>query len=827
MYTLKTIVQKIEVLRSTLHQDERIEYFLTDSRSLMHPEQTLFFAIRTITGDGHRYIQQLYEHGVRNFVVRDDYEGLVQRFPDANFIEVRDVIRALQRIAASWRREFAIPVIGITGSNGKTIVKEFLYQLLSPSYRIVRSPRSYNSQLGVPLSILKMTQEDQLAIFEAGISQLGEMNRIESIIKPTIGIFTSIGSAHQENFSSIAQKVDEKLRLFKGCQQIVFNQDEAEVWAGIQRMGLSEKAYSWSKKDPQATLWARRIETGENSTLIAFSIRGEDFEVEIPFTDRASIDNVITSLLTLSLIDPAVLKESERFRSLEPIEMRLELVEGSKGNLVVNDVYNNDINSLKIALDFLQQRAKSEQLFPVLILTEIQQSALNERSLYLKIGELIGQYPIEKFYGIGKNLNTYREFFPPEIAHKDFFASVEELLASDTLTTLQNACILIKGARSFQCERIVDRLSRKIHETTLEVDLEVIAQNLQHYRAMLPPQTRFIGMVKAEGYGIGAYEVAKTLDQAHIDALAVAVADEGMELRREGILTPILVMNPETSAFDTLLEWHLEPVVFSWDLLRALEHKVSNLGFNHVGVHIEVDTGMHRLGFRPEELPRLAEFFCNNHLLHVQSIFTHLAAADDPKEDEFTLAQLNTFRKSAEAFAQQVGYKPYFHALNTAGIERFPQFAMDAVRLGIGLYGISPSGVSQIKSAVKLRTSLLQVSQVRPEETIGYGRHGRLPQGGTIGIIPIGYADGYDRRMSKGNGWVVIRGKRCPIIGNVCMDSCMVDLTDCPMAEPGDEAILFGTDDVRIEDLAKAIDTIPYELIADLAPRVRRVYYQY
>ncbi len=826
MYTLQTIADKLQILRSAIRSTERIEHFLTDSRSLSHPESSLFFAIRTVTGDGHLYIDQLYQHGVRNFIIKDDFDKYAKQYPEASFLEVRDVVRSLQKVASEWRQEFQIPVIGITGSNGKTIVKEFLYQLLADSYQVVRSPRSYNSQLGVPLSVLKMTSEDQLAIFEAGISQLGEMSRIEEVIKPTIGVITNIGSAHQENFSSIAQKVDEKLKLFEGCEHIVYNLDEPEIVAGLKRMDLLSRASGWSRKDPNAMLFIHDIDTQRDSTLLEFTTQGRAYSLEIPFTDQASIEDVLTSILTLVLINPALLDRADLFAKLEPVEMRLELIEGYRDNLIINDVYNNDINSLKIALDYQQQRAKDADLAPVLILTEIQQSALNQRPLYNRVGELISKYKIHKFYGIGRDLFAYREFFPTEIDEKNFFPSVEDFLDSDIPLQLSHSCILIKGARSFHCERISDRLSRKIHETTLEVDLDAIAHNLQYYRSKLPQDVRCIAMVKAQGYGVGAYEVAKKLDQMHIGALAVAVADEGRELRSQGILTPILVMNPEPAAFDTLLEWHLEPVIFSWNLLRAFTNKVNKQGFDNVSVHLEIDTGMHRLGFRPEEIEEIARFFATNHWVRARSIFTHLAAADLPEEDAFTLNQLNTFRSVADRFSEIAGYKPLYHALNTAGIERFPEYAFDRVRLGIGLYGISPTMDTHLLPAVRLRTTLLQKSYVTPNESIGYGRRGHLSKGGEIGIIPIGYADGYDRRMSCGRGWVVVRGKRCPIVGNVCMDTCMIDLSACPESQEGDEVILFGAPEARIEDLAKAIDTIPYELIADLAPRVRRVYYQ-
>ncbi|MDO4722119.1 bifunctional UDP-N-acetylmuramoyl-tripeptide:D-alanyl-D-alanine ligase/alanine racemase [Porphyromonas circumdentaria] len=824
IYTIEKIVQRLRPLQSIVRFDDTIEHILTDSRSLSHTKHTLFFALLGESGDGHLYIEQLYHHGVRNFVIINHIEELAEKCPEANFIAVSDTLRALQRLAIEWRNAFQIPVVGITGSNGKTVVKEFLYQLLCDSYNIVRSPKSYNSQLGVPLSVLQMRESHTLALFEAGISKPGEMERLFPIIHPTIGIFTNIGSAHQENFNTLAQKIDEKLQLFADCERIIYNMDDKDITDGLRRAGLLGQSRGWSVENKEATLFVKKIETKEKVTEITIAPLGTDLVIQIPFVDQASVDDVLHCIVAMMVLKPNFVEHPEIFLRLEPVEMRLEVKKGNNNNIIINDVCSNDINSLAIALDFQQRRAKEMGLKRVVVLSEIQQSGLSARQLYHNVADMMQPLAIDHLFVVGKEMTRLQDYLPD---HKiSYFAHTDDLLAHAALEDLSDSCILVKGARSFQFERIIDRLSYKVHQTTLQVNLEAIVQNLNYYRSLLPKGTQCIGMVKANGYGVGSYEVAQSLDEAHIDALAVAVADEGKELRKAGILSPILVMNPEESAFDTLINYTLEPVIFSRTLLERLCAKISKQGFSRIAIHLEIDTGMHRLGFSPEELIELVDFFKGNNLVYVKSLFTHLAAADDPEQDAFTLRQIECFTEANQRFAELMGYTPLRHILNTAGTERFPEQAADMVRLGIGLYGISSSGDTHLAPALRLRTTLLQKKNILPGDTIGYGRKGLLPEGGTIGIIPIGYADGYDRRFSQGRGWVSLRGKRCPIIGNICMDTCMIDLTHCPEAEEGDEVILFGDALTDIGELARSIDTISYELIADLSPRIQRVYFR-
>lgn len=828
MYSIKVIAEKIDPPQVVLRSDEQIEYILTDSRSLTEPEHTVFFALRTATGNGHKYIDDLYRHGVRNFVVAEDASVDPIRFPKANILYVRDPLRALQKLAAAWRREFDIPVIAITGSNGKTVTKEFAYQLLSPHYNVVRSPRSYNSQLGVPLSVLKMDAADELAIFEAGISQPAEMDRIASIIAPKYGIFTNIGSAHQENFTDTAEKVDEKLQLFQGCEVIIYNADSGEIAAGLKRQGLLSRASGWSVKDPEAELFVNKIERKGNKTLLNFTLIGIDYTTEIPFTDNASIEDVLHCLLLFTVINPSLLERIlEQLPTLEPVKMRLEVKEGNNGNIVINDTYNNDVNSLFIALDFLRLRASQANLKKVVILSDILQSSLTPKSLYRGVADMVKKYGCDLFIGIGKDPARNKTFFKD--LESRFYPTTDDFLRSSSFDEFRDSAILVKGARAFRFERIVDKLAVKAHETTLEVNLQNLVANLKAYRTLLPEKTKIMAMVKANAYGIGAYEIAHALEEANIDFLAVAVADEGKELRKRGVLVPIVVMDPGVSDIDTLIDYNLEPVVHSQMQFDRLRTRIAREGFDDFPIHLELDTGMHRLGFLSEEADTIAKQISAQSILRVKSIFTHLAAADVPCEDLFTKRQISLYKDAYNKISKAIGYNPLRHVLNTAGCERFTDEALDLVRLGIGLYGVSPTAALALQPVVRLHTTLLQISKIAPQETIGYGRHGKLPNGGKIGIIPIGYADGYDRRFGCGVGKVVIRGKVYPTIGNICMDACMIDLSAAAEGQvaEGDEVTLLGSEkEIDIAELSRAIGTIPYEIIADLALRIKRVYYR-
>ena len=834
MSTLQNILEYLRPIQTHLVDERPIRHILTDSRKLTSPSDSLFFAMRTASGDGHKYIPQLYEHGVRAFFICEPIEPYVERYPDANIVQVQETLRALQQIASHWRMRYNYPVIGITGSNGKTVVKEFLYHLLSGCYRIVRSPKSYNSQLGVPLSILNMEEEHTLAIFEAGISMPMEMLRLQRIIRPTLGILTNIGAAHQENFVSLNQKIEEKLQLFVDADHFVYDADSDEIQRGIDNLGLSDKAIGWSLTPGKAYYHVSYSHSGDGATTITAQHADESSTVTIPFADQASIQNATHCLCLIGLLPLTTAQRQAvlaRFATLEAIEMRLEVKEGQAGNRLINDAYNNDINSLRIALDFQKQRTATSHQQAVIILSDILQSAQLPRDLYKQVGEMIAQYPHTLFIGVGRELCNYQDYFQGSGEGKTaFYETTDQLLADDLLSTITHAEILVKGARQFQFERIVQHLAKQVHETTLEIDLEALVDNLKSYKALLSPETRIIVMAKAQGYGIGAYELAKALEQQDLAALAVALADEGKELRSKGILLPIIVMNPEVEAFEVMTQSRLEPEIYNERILREFARHVERQGLSHYPVHIELDTGMHRTGFTPDRatLEHLAQTLHEvEPLIRVQSIFTHLAAADEPTMSDFTERQFALYDEGADYLTSQLSYRPLRHVQNTAGIERYNHHHYDMARLGVGLYGISATGSLTLEPVAKLRTTLLQIKTIPDGETIGYGRRGQVAPGGQIGIIPIGYADGYDRRFSCGVGSVMIHDTLCPIVGNVCMDTCMVDLTALQgKVTEGDEVIIFGVPGLQVSDLAERIGTIPYEVISKLSPRIKRTYYK-
>lgn len=832
MYNIKTITEKLVPRKVVVHSNDTIEYILTDSRSLLHPHSSMFFALRTGSGDGHNYIEDLFSRGVRNFVVA--YDAIIPQevLNEANVLYVSNTLKALQKLASVWRNEFTYPVVAITGSNGKTVTKEFLYQLLSEKLRIIRSPRSYNSQLGVPLSVLKMRPSDELAIIEAGISQPAEMDRLENIIRPTYGIFTNIGAAHQENFTDLEEKIDEKLVLFENAEAIIYEADNQTIAERIAYAGLRHKAITWTRKNADGALikvqCCHKYYHGKNLTQIAFLCKGDEYLLSVPFVDEASLVDILHCLTLVAYVYPQWLPEVVRRASLlEPVRMRLEVKPGVHGNVIINDTYNNDVNSLSIALDFLKLRAEHVHLKKAVILSDILQSSLTPKSLYRGIAEMIKKHDCELFIGIGKELQRYSYNF--EGLQSYFFTTTEEMLESDVLVKISNMAVLVKGARQYKFEAITERLAEKGHETTLEVNLQSYVTNLNAYRALLPGSTKIMAMVKANAYGLGAYETALALEEAKVDYLGVAVADEGKELRQRGIRVPIVVMDPSIREVDTLIDYQLEPVIHSMPQFEKLLTAIDREGFNDFPVHLEFDTGMHRLGFSPTEAEFLAHKINNQHILQIKSVFTHLAAADDASQSEFTQNQITSYLKAYETLANIIGYRPIRHVLNTAGCERYSEAAFDMVRLGIGLYGVSPTKRLFLEPVVTLRTVLMQISQVKPGETIGYGRRGVLPNGGKVGIIPIGYADGYDRRFGNGVGKVVINGKVFPTIGSICMDLTMLDLSSALEGElhPGDDVTLIGSEKaVDLLEIADALGTIPYEVVANFASRIKRIYYK-
>ncbi|MDI3505388.1 MAG: Alr-MurF fusion protein [Bacteroidota bacterium] len=798
--------------------ESEISILLTDSRQLSNPSETLFFAFETKNNDGHRYIADLYAAGVRNFVVSKMMPEW-KNFSGCNFLFVKSPLRALQKIAAYHRRRFDIPVIGITGSNGKTIVKEWLYQLLQEDFNIVRSPRSYNSQIGVPLSVWQLDDNATLGIFEAGISMPDEMDHLEPIIHPTIGILTKIGEAHQENFTSLQQKCLEKMRLFLNCNVVIYDEDNPIIREAADQMLISQKAFTWSRKQTDAPLYISKIEKGPCSTLIYYSFLSLDYSIEIPFTDEASIENAIHCLATMLFLNVAPSVISERMKKLEPVAMRLEVLQGKNNCILINDAYNSDINSVKIALDFMNQRSAEKSLRKTIILSDILQSGILPRTLYHRVADMMIENGIEKIIGIGHDISQNSDLFAIE---KYFFPSTESFIQSGIWRKFDSEIILLKGARKYHFEQIIALIQERIHETVLEVDLDAVVHNYNFYKSKLQPGVKMICMVKANAYGAGAVEIAKTLQYHRCDYLAVAVTEEGIALRSEGISLPIIILNPEVNGFEELFSNRLEPEVYNFRILDAFIKEADRRGITDYPVHLKIDTGMHRLGFLPDQIPLLIERLRSQKGLKAISVFSHLAASESWAFDEFTEKQIETLRSSASQIENGIGYSIYKHILNSAGIERFPEAQWDMVRLGIGLYGVSASGLKRLKNVSTLKTTILQIKDIPGRETVGYGRKESLDRDARIATIRIGYADGLDRKFGNRVGKVLINGQIAPIVGNVCMDLCMVDVTDID-AKEGDEVILFGND-LSVIDLAESIGTIPYEVLTSVSPRVKRVY---
>ena len=818
-YPIRKIAQIIGAETSSLYEAE-IGILLTDSRSLLDPAVSLFFALATVHNDGHRYVRDLYERGLRNFVVNQTFDG-IDAMQGANFLRVSDTLAALQHLAAFHRKRFNIPVTGITGSNGKTIVKEWLYQLLYDRLTIVRSPRSYNSQTGVPLSIWQLNEQTDLGIFEAGISLPGEMQRLEPIILPTVGIFTTIGEAHQENFYSQEEKCLEKLQLFASAEKIIYNEDHHLINYCMREKGFAGKAFSWSKTNTGANLFVSRIDKGIDHTIIESVFKDTRQTIKIPFTDDASIEDAIHCLAFILYLFPDLDSLPERFEKLDPVAMRLDVNKGINNNILINDTYNSDINSLSIALDFMARRSTDNPFRRVLILSDILQSGMVPAAFYRKVAELVSREQVQHIIGIGPNLMSHSNLFGME---KEFYPTTESYLDSGKWRNLKDSIVLIKGSRQSRFERISEQLEEKAHQTVLEVNLDAVIHNLKYFHSLLQPETKIICMVKAFGYGVGSFELAKTLQDRGVDYLAVAVADEGAELRREGITMPILVMNPEEHAFNTLFEYRLEPEIYNQSILNAIIRETGRRGILHFPVHIKLDTGMNRLGFGADEIPVIAEKLNIQQSVIIKSVFSHLAGSESPVFDEFTRNQIDRFMQEASGLEEALNYPVWKHILNSAGIERFPEAQMNMVRLGIGLYGISAINQKNLKPVATLKTRILQVREVKREETVGYDRKGRLHRDSRIACLPIGYADGLDRRLGNGNLLVLINGKKCPIVGNICMDICMADITDT-QAKEGDEAILFG-EEITISDWAVKLQTIPYEILTSISPRVKRIYYK-
>ena len=828
---MKYSIEKITTLigaRRIGEVDAQIGWLLTDSRSLCFPEETLFFALKSARNDGHKYIEDLYRRGVRNFVV--ETKGVLEfctsgteHMPDANFLIVPSPLAALQRLAERHRDEFNVPIVGITGSNGKTMVKEWLYQLLLPSQKIVRSPRSYNSQIGVPLSVWLLNERTEIGIFEAGISQPGEMMALRDIIQPTIGVLTSLGAAHQENFRSMEEKCLEKLELMHDTEAMVYCSDNDVVSRCIRRMQYHGEKIAWSQCDEQASFFVKNIENKGQTTRITYIWQQEENTYTIPFIDEASIEDTITCAVVALRLGLTPGQLADRMPKLEPVAMRLEVKEGQRGCLLINDSYNSDINSLDIALDFMNRRESKRMLKKTLILSDMFQTGTTPEALYAQVSDLAVKRGIEKFIGIGPELMAQADKI--QVADKQFFADVPHFLSSDAFAALHNELILLKGARPFGFDQITEQLEQKVHETILEVNLNAVVDNLNYFRSFLKPETKMVCMIKADAYGAGAVEIAKTLQDHRVDYLAVAVADEGVTLRKAGITANIMIMNPEMTAFKTMFDYDLEPEVYSFRLLDALIKAARKEGITGWPVHIKFDTGMHRLGFDPvDDIFKLIDRLKHQNAIIPRSVFSHFVGSDSDGFDEFSARQFALFEEGSQKLQAAFSHKILRHMDNSAGIEHFPERQMDMCRLGIGLYGVDPRNNRMLSTVSTLKTTILQMRHVPAGETVGYSRKGKIERDSVIAAIPIGYADGLNRGLGNRRCYCLVNGQKAEYVGNICMDVAMIDVTDIPCVE-GDQVEIFG-EHLPVTELSDVLGTIPYEVLTGVSNRVKRVYFQ-
>ena len=821
-YTIEKITTLIGARRYGT-ADANIAFLLTDSRSLCFPEETLFFAIKSERNDGHKYIPSLYLRGVRNFVVTSVPDGYEARFPQGNFLKVTNTLEALQRLAERHRDEFNIPIVGITGSNGKTVVKEWLYQVLSPDTFVTRSPRSYNSQIGVPLSVWLMNDDTKIGVFEAGISKPGEMLALRDIIQPTIAVLTNLGSAHQENFPSMEAKCREKLILFHDAQAIVYNADDTTVATVVDASDYKGEKLCWSRKDNTARMFVKSVGKAETNTTVHYIYNNVEGSYTIPFIDDASIEDSIVIAIVALRLGVGVDALKERMPQLEPIAMRLEVKEGRHGCTLINDSYNSDINSLDIALDFMNRRPDHKDRRRTLILSDIQQSGMNPADLYREVSRLARERGVEKFIGIGPVVSDNANRI--EIKNSFFFNSVSSFLDSTVFRTLRDEVILIKGARQFGFDQITDLLVEKVHETVLEVNLNAVVDNLNYYRSFMKPETKLVCMIKADAYGAGSVEIAKTLQDHRVDYLAVAVADEGATLRRNGITSNIMIMNPEMSAFKTMFDYDLEPEVYSFRLLDALVKAAEKEGITGWPVHIKLDTGMHRLGFDPEkDMDKLIDRLKHQDAIIPRSVFSHFVGSDSDDFDAFSASQFELFDKGSRKLQAAFSHKILRHIDNSAGIEHFPERQLDMCRLGLGLYGINSRNNHVINNVSTLKTTILQLRTVPAGETVGYSRKGKIDHDSVIAAIPIGYADGLNRHLGNRRCYCLVNGQKAEYVGNICMDVAMIDVTGIACKE-GDSVEIFG-DDLPVTVLSDVLDTIPYEVLTGISNRVKRVYFQ-
>jgi alanine racemase len=816
-YTISQI-QHIIGASANIVNDAGISNLLTDSRKINNPAVSLFFALSD-RRDGHDFIAEVYKAGVFNFVVKHAPDN-AEAYPKANFLVVSNVLKALKKLAAHHRKEFDLEVIGITGSNGKTIIKEWLYQLLCPDKKIVRNPKSYNSQIGVALSVWQIEAQHNLGIFEAGISTTAEMEHLEHMIKPGVGVLTHMGAAHDEGFKDATEKLTEKLKLFVHADLVIYQYD---TLLNYKSDIPGKRHFTWSQKFAEADLHVFSETIISKKYYLRGRFKDKEIECLVPFVDEASVENAITCWATMLALgyDPAII--DDRMEHLVPVSMRMELKQGINDCSIIDDSYNSDIQSLEIALNFLNQQ--NQHPTRTLILSDIFQSGLGQEVLYKQVANLIRDKKTDKFIGVGKAISEHKELFKAK--ESVFFPDTDALLGQLPELSFKDETILIKGSRSFEFERISKALVQKAHETVLEINLNALQSNLNFYKSKLQPGVKLMAMVKAFSYGSGSFEVANMLQFNKVDYLAVAYIDEGISLRNAGINLPIMVLNPEPSAFDKMVEFTLEPEIYSYKLLDDFVKFAAHKKISAYPIHIKIDTGMHRLGFEAFEVEHLCDLLEENKFVRVQSIFSHLVASDAEMHDHFTLKQLRLFEKIYHAIEKCLKYNVIKHIANTSAISRWPVAQMDMVRLGIGLYGIDGAikdEINPLQPVATLKTSISQIKAVKAGETVGYSRNGSLLVDGKIATVRIGYADGYLRAFGNGVGKMLVNGTLAPTVGNISMDMCMIDITGIAAVKEGDEVIVFN-EDYKIEELARQINTIPYEILTNVSQRVKRVYF--
>lgn len=819
---LKSLISVFNAEWTGSDTDIFVDHISIDSRSLQNGAKTLFFALSGANNDAHLYISELIEKGVQNFVVQHIPENVKGK---ANFLVVRNTLKAFHEFAAYYRNLFDFPVIGLTGSNGKTIVKEWLNFLLSPDFNIIRSPKSYNSQVGVPLSVIAINEKHNLGIFEAGISTVKEMANLEQIIKPNIGVLTNIGSAHDEGFQNTEQKINEKLVLFKNTPVIIYQKnqlvDKCLTAFSAENPLKDRKLFSWSFTDKSAAVFILKKETKNDTTTIQYLYNNESFNLEIPFSDSASVENAISCLLVMLYFkyDFAVIQN--RVQMLYPVQMRLEVKNGINNCSIIDDSYSSDFQSLKIALDFLESQ-KKKNASKTVILSDIFQSGFSNEELYSKVAQLIADNKINRVIGIGPTISSFAAKFPNSSMFLNtaaFMEAVEEL-------NFNNETILIKGARSFQFEEIVSLLEEKTHETVLEINLDSISHNLNYYKSKLANDVKIMVMVKAFGYGNGGLEIAKLLEHHNTDYLGVAFADEGISLKNGGIKLPIMVLNPESTSFPSIIQYQLEPEIYSIKGLNAFLKIAREKNLKDYPIHIKLDTGMHRLGFEDNTIEELISTLQGNSTVRVQSILSHLATSDDPSHFEFVKEQISLFDKLSSKLMSELNISPIRHILNTSGISNFPNAQYNMVRLGIGLYGVSndPAEQKYLENVGTLKSIISQVRTIPSGDSVGYGRRFMAKKETKIATIPIGYADGISRLWGNQVGFVTIKNQKAYIVGSVCMDMLMIDVSDIECKE-GDSVIIFGESPTVVE-MAEALKTIPYEIMTSISQRVKRVFFR-